>query len=77
MYKVYGWTNSSAKVEPEATDPPTQRYTYPDIVAEFLFSLLIWMISYESSADPQFTMSTIISYFVTRCLRDSLPAGDF
>ena len=25
----------------------------------------------------QFTMSNIMSYFVTRCLKDSLPAGDF
>ena len=26
---------------------------------------------------PQFTMSDIMSYFVTRCLEDSLPSGDF
>ena len=25
----------------------------------------------------QFTMSNIMSYFVTRCLKDPLPAGDF
>ncbi len=62
-------------MEPEATDPPTQRYTYPDSGWIPIFSLD--MDDHESSTDPQFTMSTIISYFVTRCLRDSLPAGDF
>ncbi len=56
------------------TDPPAQRYTYLDSDWIPIFSLD--MDDHESSTDPQFT-STIISYFVTSCLRNSLPVGDF
>ena len=33
--------------------------------------------SMDDQAQPLYTMSTIISYFVSRCLKDCLPAGDF
>ena len=28
-------------------------------------------------SSTEFTMSNIVSYFVTRCLKNALPAGDF
>ena len=66
----YGWkkfVSDELKLPGEAVKPAS----YP----ENGWIPLVSAFSQESCTE--FTMSNIMSYFVTRCLKDALPAGDF
>ena len=66
----YGWKKSVSD-EPQLSGEAVKPASYPEN------SWIPLVSAFSQESYTQFTISNIMSYFVTRCLKDALPAGDF
>ena len=68
----YGWNETESKENPVVANPGVQ-LKYP----EDGWISLIDALGPQSDFCPNFNMSHTVAYFVTRTVKDFLPAGDF